>query len=211
MAVINQKTWKYVSSVIFLWALAQGLFSSHYLFFSPENYSFVQQHLTYAASAGSILSHIGLGIIALVTGSLQFSRRLRQRRPKLHRRLGYVYFATVLCSGVSALIFAPEAHGGASNTAAFSLLAVLWLGSTITAVNFARRGRLVEHRQWMMRSYALTFAAATLRLQLGLFIALGLTFDQAYLIVPWTAWIVNLILVEWWLLPKVSADSKALS
>ena len=57
----------------------------------------------------------------------------------------------------------------------------------------------------MMRSYALTFAAATLRLQLGLLIALGLSFEQAYLIVPWSSWIINLIIVEWWLLSQKAA------
>ena len=116
-----------------------------------------------------------------------------------------MYFAAVLLGGVSALIFAPEAFGGVSNTAAFSFLALLWIGSTIAAVISARRGQFPAHRQWMMRSYALTFAAATLRLQLGLLTASGLSFEQAYLIVPSSSWIINLIIVEWWLLSQKAA------
>lgn len=205
----NFKLWIFV--VLVIWAVIQGLFSSHYLFFDPGNYSFVQQREAYAASSASILTHIGLGIIALMIGPVQFFQGLRKRHPKLHRVCGYVYFSAVLLGGVSALIFAPEAFGGVSNTAAFSLLALLWVGCTIKAVTCARRGQFAVHRQWMMRSYALTFAAATLRLQLGLLIALGLSFEQAYLIVPWSSWIVNLILLEWWLLPRKPASVEALS
>lgn len=200
---LNLRLWIFV--VIVIWAIIQGLFSSHYLFFDPDHYAFVQQRLVYVANASSILLHIGLGVVALMIGPVQFFQGLRKRHPKLHRVCGYVYFVAVLLGGVSALIFAPEAFGGVSNTAAFSFLALLWIGSTIAAVISARRGQFPAHRQWMMRSYALTFAAATLRLQLGLLIALGLSFEQAYLIVPWSSWIINLIIVEWWLLSQKAA------
>ncbi len=57
-----------------------------------------------------------------------------------------------------------------------------------------------QHRLWMMRSYALTFAAVTLRAQIGIGVALlGLSLEEVYLIVPWLTWVGNLILVEWWL------------
>ena len=54
----------------------------------------------------------------------------------------------------------------------------------------------------MMRNYALTFAAVTLRMELGLIGALGYEFEVAYPVVAWLAWVPNLVLVEWWLLAR---------
>ncbi|MEQ9003518.1 MAG: DUF2306 domain-containing protein, partial [Pseudomonadales bacterium] len=57
------------------------------------------------------------------------------------------------------------------------------------------------HRRWMVRNFALTFAAVTLRLELGLLTgALGWSFDHAYLTVAWLCWVPNLVVAEWWLL-----------
>ena len=61
-----------------------------------------------------------------------------------------------------------------------------------------RAGNVKLHQQWMVRSYALTLAAVTLRIQLPLIQGtLGLSFDEAYAIVAWFAWIPNLIVAEW--------------
>jgi hypothetical protein len=49
----------------------------------------------------------------------------------------------------------------------------------------------------MTRSYALIFAAVTLRLLLGLYQgAFGIEEEQAYQLVAWTSWIPNLIVAE---------------
>ena len=61
-----------------------------------------------------------------------------------------------------------------------------------------RAGDVTRHRQWMVRSYALTLAAVTLRIQLPFYQAvLGLSFDDAYAIVAWFCWIPNLVVAEW--------------
>ena len=49
----------------------------------------------------------------------------------------------------------------------------------------------------MIRSYALTLGAVTLRVYLPLFLMLGLPFEQAYPAVAWLAWVPNLIIAEW--------------
>jgi len=61
-----------------------------------------------------------------------------------------------------------------------------------------RAGDIVLHQQWMIRSYALTLAAVTLRLQLGVYQqGMGLSFDESYDLVAWSSWIPNLIIAEW--------------
>jgi hypothetical protein len=58
------------------------------------------------------------------------------------------------------------------------------------------------HRAWMLRSYALTLAAVTLRLYIPIGVASGLAFESVYPTVAWACWVPNLMLVEWWILPR---------
>jgi hypothetical protein len=55
---------------------------------------------------------------------------------------------------------------------------------------------VAAHRVWMTRNYAATFGAVTLRLWLGLFMALGVQFDTAYRIVAWLSWAPNLMIAQ---------------
>jgi cyanate permease len=72
-------------------------------------------------------------------------------------------------------------------------------------------GRSVEHRRWMIRSYALTFGAVTLRLYLAVAIATQMDFAVAYRAISFLAWVPNLALVEWWLRRgRPRADRQAL-
>ena len=65
---------------------------------------------------------------------------------------------------------------------------------------------MANHRAWMLRNFALTFAAVTLRIQLGVMTGgLGMSFDDAYACVAWTSWVPNLVLVEWFLALAPSA------
>jgi len=78
-----------------------------------------------------------------------------------------------------------------------------------------RRGDQIGHRRWMLRSYAFTFAAVTLRIYLPIALTAGLPFIDAYQTISWACWVPNLIVVEWWLLqparPIDVARSGALS
>jgi hypothetical protein len=59
----------------------------------------------------------------------------------------------------------------------------------------------------MIRNYALTFAAVTLRIYLGLFFAARMEFSDFYPSLAWLCWVPNLILTEWWLLRRNSEVS----
>ena len=56
------------------------------------------------------------------------------------------------------------------------------------------------HRCWMIRSYALTFAAVTLRLELPLFFIFGgMEYPVASSYVAWLCWVPNLFIAELYL------------
>ena len=80
-----------------------------------------------------------------------------------------------------------------------SILAVIWLGTTGAALVFAMQRQFVRHRAWMLRSAALTFAAVTLRLYLGVATSLGVEFETAYQLVAWLAWVPNALVMETYL------------
>ncbi len=140
---------------------------------------------------------------ALLVGGFQFSARLRRRWPSLHRWVGRTYLAAVLLGGIGGLGLAAISYGGPPTHVAFALLAVLWLYSGARAWGAIRAGDVAEHRRWMIRNFALTFAAVTLRIQLGLLTAaFGWNADDAYITVAWSSWVPNLVAAEWWLLGR---------
>lgn len=151
------------------------------------------------------LAHVAAAPIALATGAVQFLPRLRARRPGLHRWTGRLYGVAVLIGGVAGLGLAFHAIGGPVGGWGFGLLAVLWLGITAQAIRLAMARRIAEHRVWMIRSFALTFAAVTLRLQLPLLFALGMDYPDASRILAWSCWVPNLILALWLTRPRRAA------
>jgi hypothetical protein len=67
--------------------------------------------------------------------------------------------------------------------------------------------RFVDHRAWMIRSFALTFAAVTLRLYLPLAAVLSLDFVDAYRAISFLAWVPNLVVVELYLRRREASSS----
>lgn len=146
-------------------------------------------------------THLGASAIALMAGPFQLNSRLRGRYLSLHRRLGRLYVICVMLGGVAGFLFATMSEGGFVAHFGFALLAVLWLLTTGAAYLRIRARDEVAHRGWMTRSFALTFAAVTLRIYIPLFLALGVSFETAYPIISWTCWVPNLIVAEW-LIPR---------
>lgn len=144
----------------------------------------------------ALLVHAGAALIALAIGPFQFSGRLRQRFPMAHRRLGYLYFAGVFVGGSVALFLATDAEGGLSSRTGFFLLGLCWLASAWTALSAIRRRDVAGHRRWMIRNFALTFAAVTLRLWLPALQAASGSFMDAYRTVAWLCWVPNAIAAE---------------
>jgi hypothetical protein len=155
-------------------------------------------------SAGEELGlrlHAGGGLVALVLGPLQFLAFIRRRLHFVHRLIGYAYILSVAIGVAGALVLARTPGGVAANAFAFNMLAFLWAASTSMALINARAKRWSEHQAWMVRSFALTFAAVTLRAGMPVLGWLGFPPSEFYTIVAWASWTINLIVVEWFLLP----------
>jgi len=149
------------------------------------------------AHTGALVVHAGLASTALILGAIQFFPRLRARWPRWHRRAGTVYVICCLVGGSAGLLLALGVSSGPIATAGFGTLAVLWIAFTANAWRLARARDFVRHRRWMIRSYALTFAAVTLRLYLPIAAIAHMDFMQAYRAISFLAWVPNLIVAEW--------------
>lgn len=140
--------------------------------------------------------HVAFGGLALLIGGFQFFAALRERYPAWHRRAGTIYVTSVFISAICGLGIAPFADGGIVARTGFGLLAIAWLSTNYKAYTAIRGRRILEHRSWMIRNFALTFAAVALRTWLPLGLAAGMRFSDAYPVVAWLSWVPNLLLAE---------------
>jgi uncharacterized membrane protein len=134
--------------------------------------------------------------IALLVGPWQFLDRLRTRRLGLHRVVGRIYVAAIAIAWASSIPIALHAETGAAASVGFLMLGACWIAITITALSKVLLGNIRSHKQWMIRSYALTAAAITLRLYLGIATGLHLPFNVAYPAIAWLCWVPNLAATE---------------
>jgi uncharacterized membrane protein len=142
--------------------------------------------------------HILFSIFSLLAGLTQFSHYILTKHKKLHRVMGYIYVIDVICiAGPSGLIMAFYANGNIVSKTSFVLLSIFWIGFTSIAIIKVLRKDFIEHQKWMMRSYALTLSAITLRL-LALVLPkfIHLTAKEEYATLAWLSWTINLLIAE---------------
>ena len=148
--------------------------------------------------------HILPGLIFVVLGSLQFVKTLRTRRPRVHRRIGYIVLTSGLVTGVTALAMTTQmAIGGATERAATALFGVLFLVALVRAFACIRRRHVALHREWMIRAFSLGLAVATVRPIVGAFFATRgltrLTPPEFFGIAFWLGFTMHLIAAEAWI------------
>jgi len=106
-----------------------------------------------------LIPHTLAGILALLIGPINFSSRIRQRHLQLHRVLGRIYVISVFVGAATGVALA-AGRPGLPGTA---MQAAAWIVCTTAALITARNRQIVQHRQWMARSYAVTFTFVSSR------------------------------------------------
>jgi uncharacterized membrane protein len=149
--------------------------------------------------------HIIFAGLSLALGPFQFSRRLRTRHTRTHRVIGRSYVVSVLIGSVAAFIMAMFSSVGLLGFFGFGSLAVLWGWTTWRAYRAIRQRDYRSHQAWMIRSFALTYAAVTLRSWFGLLIFAQIPFvadidtvmREAYAPLPFLCWLPNIVIAEY--------------
>jgi len=106
-----------------------------------------------------LIPHVLAGTIALLSGPIQFSLRFRQRHLKIHRVMGRVYVFCVFIGAFTGIALAAGRPGLPGTT----MQAAAWIVCTTAAIITARNRQIAVHRQWMARSYAVTFTFVSSR------------------------------------------------
>lgn len=150
------------------------------------------------------LLHILPGFLFMTIGPLQFSSRIRSRMLRWHRWCGRVFVAAGMVIGFSALIMSFQmAIGGANETAATTLFALVFLFALTKAFLHIRRREIAQHREWMIRAFAIGLAVATIRPIVGLFFAFSRITHQTprefFGIAFWIGFTLHLIAAEAWI------------
>ena len=118
------------------------------------------------------LAHILPGILFMVLGPLQFVRGLRSTYPQVHRWCGRIFLTASAAVGVTGLTLAfGKTIGGVDEKAAIILFGSFFLIALAKGLWHAMRREFAQHREWMIRGYAIGLAVATVRPIMGTFFA----------------------------------------
>jgi len=142
--------------------------------------------------------HIFGGMLAIALGPFQFIKFLRRQYPLIHHVMGKIYVASILfIAAPSGFLMAFYANGGFAASIGFMLMSILWFYTTFMALNTVRKRKFEEHGKWMVRSYAMTFSAVTLRLWVPfLSLVVGMEELRIIIITAWISWLFNLLGAE---------------
>jgi uncharacterized membrane protein len=145
--------------------------------------------------------HIIPGALFMILGPLQFVRRIRTRYPAFHRWSGRVFAASSLVIGVTALVMgAIMPIGGGNETAATSVFALIFLFAVGRAVILIRQRNVAQHREWMLRAFAVGLAIATIRPIVALFFTFShLSPREFFGTAFWIGFGAHLVLAEIWI------------
>ncbi|WP_018341485.1 DUF2306 domain-containing protein [Cytophaga aurantiaca] len=148
--------------------------------------------------------HVFTSIFCLIAGFTQFSKSLQTEYPALHRFIGKVYVFNILVINFpAALIMAYYANGLLPTKIAFTILDCLWFWFTLKAFLEVKKRNFKSHENYMIRSYALTFSAITLRTwKLILSSTTDIDPDSLYMINAWLGFVPNLLAAEYYIWMK---------
>jgi hypothetical protein len=141
--------------------------------------------------------HILAGMLALLLGPIQFWLGLYRKEKLLHRILGVGYVLAVFTSGSAAVYLARHTDFGWVFGMGLTFMSVAWILSTALATLSICLHLVEQHREWMVRSYVLTFGFVTFRMfmQMLQIAGVGTILDQMTA-AAWFSWSVPLLATE---------------
>lgn len=142
--------------------------------------------------------HITSSLLVLFAGIPQFMPQLTKKYIAFHRFSGKSYILLVLLfASPSGLILALFANGGLASKTGFAMQCIVWWCCTFIAYKKIREKKMNEHIIWMIRSYAVTLAAMSLRTEAYLMHYFFHTKPiETYITVTWLSWAGNLFIAE---------------
>jgi len=146
-----------------------------------------------------LIGHISGGLLALILGPFQFWAGFRNSYLKVHRWMGRLYLTGILIGSISSVALALTTGIAVHLSWAFSLLvlAMAWFFTSAMALRFILLKRVNLHKEWMIRSYVVTFAFVLFRWLTSqpFYQELG-TFQETGPTAIWVSWVIPLFITE---------------
>jgi uncharacterized membrane protein len=186
--------------VVFLLIVSLAGNTFTYFNFDP-NYSFLklkQEAIATGWYLPAYYSHVLISGIILVAGFFQLFPKSSSKYKRIHRAMGYLYvMGIIFFAAPGGIVMSLFIGRGPWVLASFITLSILWFFFTSRAFSEIRKRNIAAHKQWMWRSYALTFSAVTLRLYIFITsYSIDLNNPEAYATLAWLSWVPNLVVVE---------------
>lgn len=139
--------------------------------------------------------HVAFACVAMAAGLLNFSKLVFAKSRKFHRLNGYLYFVSVLIVVLTSGYMAPYATGGKIVSIGFNTINIIWPLITVIAFVQIKKKRIIQHRNWMIRSYAFCFTNMVLHLITAVVNrGFGLNYATSYTIGVYGAIVVLLVI-----------------
>jgi uncharacterized membrane protein len=171
---------------------------------------FKQDYIHFLPWKIAFYTHVFTVCFAMLAGFTQFSNYILRKHRPLHRLMGKIYVYDILLVNFPvALVMAVYANGLLPGKTAFVVLDCLWFYFTYKAVTEIKKGNTREHKNYMIRSYALTLSAVMLRVW-KIIISSMVDVDPVhlYMIDAWMGFVPNLLFAEWLIRRKKDHRSK---
>jgi hypothetical protein len=181
--------WLGAAGLLFVGLRFFVLSAGHYMIdFSQASYT------RYWPNRGYLLMHIIGGSLALLSGPFQIWSGLRRRVLKVHRLIGFTYLGGVVLGSAGAFYMASISPLPTFGVA-LTVLAVAWLVTSGMALLAIKNRRIDVHKEWMIRSYIVTYGFVTFRFmdELGFFASLG---KERFATIAWACWTIPLLFAE---------------
>jgi hypothetical protein len=179
------------------WAFVAGLAVYFFVTTVPNYFHFDADHYAYYwPKKWWLIAHISGGSVALTMGMFQFSTTLRKKYVKVHRWMGRLYLMGVLVGSIGAaymgIFVSPLRAFGIS----LEFLALAWVVTSGMAYVAVMRRQFAAHREWMIRSYVVTFGFVLFRLGSRNHVFGSLGPEMAPVMLSWTCWAVPLLVTD---------------
>lgn len=196
LAPSNSKSWLWLAFWIFVIAFAGRFVIVEALpYFGLEEEVFGR----FWRMKWPLVGHISGGLLALVLGPFQFWAGFRNKYLKVHRWMGRLYLTGILIGTISSVTLALTTGIAVHSTWALALLmlATAWFFTSGMALRFILLKRVNLHKEWMVRSYVVTFAFVIFRWLNGMaWIHEYGKFSEVGPTLIWVSWVIPLFFTE---------------
>ena len=177
-----------VAGAMALWFIFTAAF--HYITYTQEAYG------TLWPRRAALIPHILGGVVAITTGLVQVWLGVTGRTRRLHILLGRVYLGAVTVGSLAGFYLAATAGNDLAYGAGLFFLSAAWSLTTTMATIAIRRRAIEQHREWMLRSYVVTFAFVLFRVLDPWLEGHGIPPSQATATTAWACWALPLLVLE---------------